>query len=102
MTEPTESTGRINTFIYDATHHTMIGRDTTIFVYEGSNLLLPVRERTTSIYEDDGKGSAVLRETIPARSPSEILAAMQPAPFSARMTFTYEVGGRRISESDTV
>ena len=62
-----ESTGRINTFTYDATHHTTISRDTTLVVYEGSNLLLPVRERTTPIYEDDGKGFAVLRETIPGK-----------------------------------
>ena len=95
-----EPFGRITTYTYDSSRHTNVARDTTVFVYEGSNLLLPVRERTTMIYEDDGKGSAVLREIIPARSASDILTAMQSATLSVRTTFTYDADGRRISEID--
>ena len=68
MTEPA---GRAYTFTYDSARHAINARNTAAFVYDGSNPILPAGKRTTFIYEADGKGAIVLRETIPARSPSE-------------------------------
>lgn len=100
MTEPFKSFG-ITIFTYDITGRQIDARHGTVSLYEGADLALPVRAETTMVYEDDGHGSAVLREII---WPNGQVEKVPPPPVdttSPRYTTTSDEDGRVIDRSES-
>gem|GEM_PF-4173719 len=69
MSGPSKPPGSVTTFTYDIADLRDDASHTNVSTYDTTELELPVRQRTTTVYEDDGHGSAVLRENVEPRGP---------------------------------
>jgi len=101
MTEPFKRVGHITTFTYDIKELQNDARHTTVSIYEKAGLKLPVTERTSMVYEDDGHGSAVLREIIRPSGQVETVPHPRSNTHPRCVTTIYDEDGRMIARRET-